>query len=215
MAIIQNPVIGRARKQAGGMVFSKMYDKNVMRAKPASVTPSNTVAQQGQRAFITKLTGLAKGFTPDDLIRLYPSKPASRSRYSELQKQLSAGRTVTGAVASIDFTKVPVLGNGIDVPIEEPIFTLQPTVIEVEWGSTEVPPQLNATDKAFCVVFNTTIGQAIQTQPAQAFQSQNQQINYPSGWTSAQDYHVYLGFVATKFKPGSELSSTVKKVEPI
>lgn len=214
MAIIQNPVIGRARKQAGGMVFSKMYDKNVMRAKPAYVTPSNTTAQQGQRAFITNLTAFAKGFTPDDLIRLYPSKPATRSRYSELQKQLSAGRTVIAAVGSIDFTKVLALGNGIDVPIEEPMFTLQPTVIEVEWGSTEVPPQLNATDKSFCVVFNTTIGQAIQTAPAQAFQSQIQQINYPTGWTSAHVYHVYLGFMATKFKPGSELSSTVKKVEP-
>lgn len=214
MAIIQNPVIGRARKQAGGMVFSKMYDKNVMRAKPASVTPSNTTAQQGQRAFITKLTGFAKGFTPDNLVRLYPSKPATRSRYSELQKQISAGRAVVGAVADIDFDEVPVLGNGIDVPIETPIWSHKSTVIEVEWGSTVVPAQLNATDKAFCVVFNTTLGQAIQTQPAQAFSSQIQQIPYPTGWTSAQDYAVYLGFVSTKFKPGSELSSTVKKVEP-
>lgn len=215
MAIIQNPVIGRARKQAGGMVFSKMYDKNVMRAKPASVTPSNTTAQQGQRAFITKLTGLAKGFTPDDLISLFPNKPASRSRYSELQKQLSAGRTVSGATASIDLSKVPVLGNGIDVAIINPSFEWADGGIDLSWEYTETPATLNATDKAFCVVFNLTKNQAIQTKPGAAFSSGAQSVVVPSSWQSSDIFYVYLGFVSTKFKPGSELSSTVKRAAEI
>lgn len=215
MAIIQNPVIGRARKQAGGMVFSKMYDKNVMRAKPASVTPSNTTAQQGQRAFITKLTGLAKGFSPDDLVRLFPNKPASRSRYSELQKQLSAGRTVSGATASIDLSKVPVLGNGIDVAILSPTFDFDVDRLEVSWASTEPHPSLNQTDKAFFVVFNLTKGQAFQTQPDAPYNSTATAVLLPSDWLASDNYYVYIGFVSTKFKPGSELSSTVKKVETI
>lgn len=215
MAIIQNPVIGRARKQAGGMVFSKMYDKNVMRAKPASVTPSNTTAQQGQRAFITKLTAFAKGFSTDDLIKLFPSKPASRSRYSELQKQMSAGRTVTGAVASIDFSKVPELGNGINVTVEDATFELAAGDMEVAWVYSASHPSLATTDKAYCVVFNTTLGQAIQMQPNATYGSASQIIPYPNGWKSTDSYDAYLGFVSTKFKPGSELSSTVKKVETI
>lgn len=215
MAIIQNPVIGRARKQAGGMVFSKMYDKNVMRAKPASVTPSNTTAQQGQRAFITKLTGLAKGFSTDDLVRLYPSKPATRSRYSELQKQISAGRTVSGATASIDLSKVPVLGNGIDVAIESPGFDWDVNRFVVSWVGTTPPPSLKATDKAFCVIFNLTKYEAVQTQPDAPFSSQEQIVPAPSGWQSSDIFYVYLGFVSTKFKPGSELSSTVKRAAEI
>lgn len=215
MAIIQNPVIGRARKQAGGMVFSKMYDKNVMRAKPASVTPSNTTAQQGQRAFITKLTALAKGLSPDDLIRLFPNKPASRSRYSELQKQISAGRTVFGATASIDLSKVPVLGNGIDVAIESPTFQFDVDRLDVSWVGSTTPPSLNTTDKAFCVVFNLTKNEAFQTQPNSPFSSKLQAIPLPSSWQSSDIFYVYLGFVSTKFKPGSELSSTVKRATEI
>ena len=215
MAIIQNPVIGRARKQAGGMVFSKMYDKNVMRSKPAYVTPSNTTAQQGQRAFITKLTALAKGLSPDDLVRLFPNKPASRSRYSELQKQLSAGRTVTGAVASIDLSKVPVLGNGIDVAISDPSFGHEVGQLLVEWTGGTPPQSLNSTDKAFCVVFNLTKNEAFQTQPDAPFSSASQSIPIPDSWTSSDIFYVFLGFVSTKFKPGSELSSTVKRAAEI
>lgn len=215
MAIIQNPVIGRARKQAGGMVFSKMYDKNIMRAKPAYVTPSNTTAQQGQRAFITKLTSLAKGFTPDDLIRLFPSKPASRSRYSELQKQLSAGRNVSGATANIDLSKVPVLGNGIDVSIEDPSFVWEGDGIDLNWEYSLTPTTLNATDKAFCVVFNLTKNEAFQTSPSAQFSSGGLSIVVPSTWQASDIYYVYLGFVSTKFKPGSELSSTVKRASEI
>lgn len=215
MAIIQNPVIGRARKQAGGMVFSKMYDKNVMRAKPASVTPSNTTAQQGQRAFITKLTSVAKGFTPDDLVRLFPNKPASRSRYSELQKQISAGRTVSGATASIDLSKVPALGNGIDVAISDPSFVHEVGQLLVEWTAGTPPQSLNSTDKAFCVVFNLTKNEAFQTQPNAPFSSGSQSIPIPDSWASSHIFYVYLGFVSTKFKPGSELSSTVKRAAEI
>lgn len=215
MAIIQNPVIGRARKQAGGMVFSKMYDKNVMRAKPASVTPSNTTAQQGQRAFITKITAFAKGFTPDDLVRLFPNKPTSRSRYSELQKQISAGRTVTGAVAYIDFIKVPALGNGIDVSITGQKFEWVDGGIDFYWDHITTPPSLNATDKAFCVVFNITKNLAIQTKPGAAFSGGAQSVVVPSSWQSSDICYAYLGFVSTKFKPGSELSSTVKRAAEI
>lgn len=34
MAIIQNPIIGRAKRQAGGMVFQTVFEKNIMRSKP-------------------------------------------------------------------------------------------------------------------------------------------------------------------------------------
>ena len=34
MAIIQNPLIGRAKRQAGGMVFQTVFEKNIMRSKP-------------------------------------------------------------------------------------------------------------------------------------------------------------------------------------
>lgn len=213
MAIIQNPVIGRARKQAGGMVFSKMYDKNVMRAKPAQVTPSNTTPQQGQRAFITMLTGFAKGFSVDNLITLYPNKPASRSRYSELQKQLSAGRDVTGSEADIDFGLVPSLGNGIDVPIVSPHLNLGSTNLELSWDSTVTPSNLNASDKVFAVIFNRSTGQSFQSEASSSFSAEILAVPYPTGWTNVMSYAGYIGFISTKFKPGSELSSTVKRTD--
>ena len=49
MTKVQNPIIGRAKGSAGGMTFSKNYDKNVMRAKAFEVNNPNTQAQQTQR----------------------------------------------------------------------------------------------------------------------------------------------------------------------
>jgi hypothetical protein len=50
MAIIQSPITGHMKKQAGGMVFSTVFGNKVMRAKPFQYRDKNSQAQQLQRA---------------------------------------------------------------------------------------------------------------------------------------------------------------------
>lgn len=210
MAIIQNPVIGRARKQAGGMVFSKMYDKNVMRSKPAQVTPSNTTKQQGQRSFIALLTAYTKGLTPDNLISLYPNKPAQRSRYSEFQKQLSAGRDVTGSTANVDFDAIPTIGNGPDPVFPDLSYELTVGGIQIEWTYEVTNPFFSRDSMISALLFNTDLNESFYASDVVDFENQGLTVNYPSGWLKTHIILVYVQGKTVKFKPGSELSSNCK-----
>lgn len=210
MAIIQNPVIGRARKQAGGMVFSKMYDKNVMRSKPAQVTPSNTTKQQGQRAFIALLTAYTKGLTPDNLISLYPNKPAQRSRYSEFQKQLSAGRDVSGLTANVDFTAIPSIGNGPDAILPNLSTTINSNTITISWDETQPNSMFSADSKMSVLIFNESKGETVFLADIEDFSAGVYVATLANNWLSTDGYSIYVQGKTVKFKPGSELSSNCK-----
>ena len=210
MAIIQNPVIGRARKQAGGMVFSKMYDKNVMRSKPAQVTPSNSTKQQGQRAFIALLTAYTKGLTPDNLISLFPNKPAQRSRYSEFQKALSAGRDVSGSTANVDFAAISSIGNGPDPSFKELSHAVEQTKIVVSWDPVESNTIFSSDSRISALVFNATLNETAYFGDVVEYEDGEMDINFPPNWSSLQSFYVYVQGKTVKFKPGSELSSNCK-----
>lgn len=210
MAIIQNPVIGRARKQAGGMVFSKMYDKNVMRSKPAQVTPSNTTKQQGQRNFIALLTAYTKGLTPDNLISLYPNKPAQRSRYSEFQKQLAFGRDVSETSANVDFAVIPSIGNGPDPVFRDLVLSKSSTDVAIEWAYDATNPFFSSDSKMSALIFNTDLNESVFLSDVANYQSGQIVLDYPNGWLQSQNIFAYVQGKTVKFKPGSELSSNCK-----
>lgn len=50
MARIQNPIIGRAKKHAGGMIFYKLWKHNIMRAMPVNVRVNNSELRLIQRS---------------------------------------------------------------------------------------------------------------------------------------------------------------------
>lgn len=59
MAIIQNPLIGRSKGKMGNAIFTKMYEKNVLRSKPIEVHNPRTAKQMKQRGLFKATTGLA------------------------------------------------------------------------------------------------------------------------------------------------------------
>ena len=215
MAIIQNPVIGRARKQAGGMVFSKMYDKNVMRAKPAQVTPSNTPKQQVQRLFIALLTQFIKALSPDNLITLYPFKPAQRSRYSEFQHQLAAGRKVTDTTSEVDFEEIPFIGNGPTNDMTELTFDTSVANIAVEWNVDDTNSIFSPDSLMSLLAFNKNTKESVFIANFATYGDGGQIVPYPSGWTNAHSIEVYVMGKTVKFKPGSELSSNCKRAAAV
>lgn len=108
----QNPLIGRSKGSAGGMTASKVYDKNVLRAKAFEVNNPNTQAQQNERNFFTQCQRINSTASEEMLRTLFPIKPKSMSRRNALMKQLMSNKEEDGSefifYPQPDFS----LGNG-------------------------------------------------------------------------------------------------------
>ena len=65
MAVVQNPIIGRARGQAGGMVFTTQFGRNVLKSKALSVANPKTDKQLGRRAAMTQTVALYRSIAPE------------------------------------------------------------------------------------------------------------------------------------------------------
>ena len=63
MAILQNPLIGRARRKLGNTVFQTLYGQNILKSKPLTVKNPKTPAQVLVRDRWSKLTKLIKQVT--------------------------------------------------------------------------------------------------------------------------------------------------------
>ena len=128
---VQNPIIGRAKGSAGGMTFSKVYDKNVARAKAFEVNNPKTQAQQTQRAFFAELTALCSDFSDDQLRFLFPQKPKTMSRRNAISKQIAESYEIEGTTKSIDYSDIDTLGNA-------PVMDFGVTTCEFSNGSINV-----------------------------------------------------------------------------
>jgi hypothetical protein len=64
MAIVQIPLLGRARRSAGEMTFTKWKDKNVLKNKASNVSNPNTVNQQMARGMFATLILFARTYLP-------------------------------------------------------------------------------------------------------------------------------------------------------
>ena len=111
MAKIQAPVIGRSKGSAGGMTFSKVYDKNVMKAKPFEVSNPNTVAQQTQRNFFKSVSAQVAGFSVEELRAIFPSKPKGISRRNAIFKQLAEFTQTVEGVKTMKLSDLVTIGN--------------------------------------------------------------------------------------------------------
>jgi len=96
MSKIQNPIIGRAKGQAGGMVFSTLYGANVMRAKPFQYRDKNSTTQQKFRSLFRYAVNFAAKlkFNAADL---FETPPAKMSPYSKLISQIRPAFTLSGS----------------------------------------------------------------------------------------------------------------------
>lgn len=115
----QNPIIGRAKGSAGGMTFSKNFDKNVARAKAFEVSNPKTTAQTTERSFFAEVMQVVSSVSDDQLRTLFGVKPKSKSRRNALTSQIAAAYSIDGTTKSVDFSKLQAIGNGkkINVPI--------------------------------------------------------------------------------------------------
>ena len=153
---VQNPIIGRATGSAGGMTFSKVYDKNVARAKAFEVNNPKTTAQQTQRAFFAELTALCSDFSDDQLRFLFPNKPKTMSRRNAISKQIAESYTVDGTTKSIDFADIDTLGNAPVMDFGETTCESNGSAFVVTLNNSVKQNQTFAENDFVCVMINIT-----------------------------------------------------------
>ncbi len=211
MAIVQNPLIGRTRKQAGGMIFSKMYDKNVIRAMPISVANPKTPAQMRHREFFGELGTYAKSLSDDLLIELYPNKPATRSRFSEFQKQIAVGRDVSGEVGTIDWDKVNRIGNGDQFIQGELVQTSDERDITIDWSDMVFSSEIDDADPIFLLFVNHKKKIVFLVDPVKKVDDGSYTYPHDAIMEDTDPFSIFI-YVRpeAKFKPGADLAGGVK-----
>lgn len=144
MAKVQNPVIGRTKGSAGGMTFSKGFNKNLMRAKVFEPNNPKTAAQTNQRTYFGTVTEQIAGFTPDQLRMLFPKMPKGMSRRNAITKQFTEYYKDVDGQKTMDLAKLMTVGNA-------PTMDFGTTTCSVASGQVTV--ELDATVKS-----NTLLG---------------------------------------------------------
>lgn len=111
----QNPWMGRARGSAGNMTSSKVYDKNVMRAKAFEVNNPKTAAQTAERNFFAECQSMTSQITEEQLRSLFSIKPKSKSRRNELLSQLLKAYQIVNGIKDFKAEELKAIGNGAKV----------------------------------------------------------------------------------------------------
>jgi len=205
MAITQNPIIGTARKSAGGMVFSRSLDQNIIRAKPITYADRKSDAQMKQRNRMAAVNGLTKADSKKALDALYPTRPSKQTKYSRFVQQLIA--VVTGLVNgfTLDFSVLPSMGNGtLPLYATNLEFVRANGSLTFAWVDESPLGSPRKRDLAFAVVFNETLNQGTSRILTKTLEDKSSGLDYPNGWLQDHDYSVYVGFTSA-----SEYNSTI------
>lgn len=96
MAVIQNPIIGRAKNKFSNAIFSTWVGKNVLRSKPLSVANPRTDRQITNRERIAFLARVAK---------------ATRVVILNTLRVLRSGTTQYNVLSSLNYPKFEPFGN--------------------------------------------------------------------------------------------------------
>lgn len=185
----QNPIIGRAKGSAGGMTFSKVYDKNVARAKAFEVTNPNTTAQQTQRNFFKELTALSTDFSDAQLRTLFPAKPKTMSRRNALTKQIAQSYEVEGTEKNIDFTDIDTLGNAPVMDFGTTSATISNGNIAVVLDNSVKAIVEYADNDFIAVIVNETQGKIYMGTENGEVSDGSILIPLPAGWETTDEIH--------------------------
>lgn len=208
MARIQNPIIGRAKGQAGGMVFTTLNGQNVMKAKPNSYRDANTAVQQDNRTMhkdIVKMVAQIKG----EARSLFEKQPSDMPAFSKLVQQFSNAVDRSGANPVFNPRGMTIGSGSVDITIVGTIYSPATGAVGVEWV---VPPSLDESDQAvlvdLIVINKATKEISILATSGESLANESAEWMIRSGLTASDLCFALKGRV--KFKAGSELAKTVK-----
>lgn len=186
----QNPWMGRARGSAGNMTSSKVYDKNVMRAKAFEVNNPKTAAQTNEREFFAECQALSQSLSEEQLRTLFGIKPKSKSRRNALLSQLLANNEISAGKKIFIFTEETAFGNGPKVNTPVLLMATPSETFGEDWTLEMFGPNAklnssviivginNTKQKLFVININNTIEQCQEGIDLLSFFDENDEISF-------------------------------------
>lgn len=194
MAITQNPITGTMRKTAGGMVFSRSLDQNVMRAKPITYNDRKSDAQVKQRVRMKACHGLSKADSKKALDAAFPTRPTKQTKFSAFVQAII--KVINGGLTSVtyDWTNLLSFGNGtLRNLLISPSFTKAVSTFQINWTNPLEMTLQEEISLVYIFLFNTTKGQGYSVVTDTSAESLSLELNYPTGWVQADTIKCYVG----------------------
>lgn len=154
MARIQNPIIGQAINQAGGMIFSVWKQLKVMRSKPLSVANPRTPAQEAVRRRMALLASLMREVLQGIRIGFVRYQNGTTQWAQFLKENYATGTSDNGTTASLITTALTFAkGTLLQVPDLE-IDSVTGQDIALTWTDNSGQPGANGNDELHVVLVN-------------------------------------------------------------
>ncbi len=209
MAIIQNPVIGRAKNLAGGMVFTTFNGKNVMKAKAFAYRDKKTPYQIQNRIAFTSASTILQGIRPSfDLLKAFEGALSSPFRQGiNTSSAIKKAFSVSDVACTWNGSNL-VFGNGsrqkctliaVDTPTGHSM--------SIDWSTTVDPTNSAGTDKLRLILINTTTMESAVIASTVARSVGTATFNSPTAWNVADEIQVLAGFVSADLSQGSVMSA--------
>lgn len=154
MSRVQNPIIGQAVNQAGGMIFSVWKQLKVMRSKPLSVANPRTPAQKAVRRRMALLASLMREVLQGIRIGFVRFQNGTTQWAQFLKENYATGTQDNGTSASLIVTALK-FAKGTLLPVPElEIGTVSGQEIPLTWDDNSGQPGANSTDELHVVLVN-------------------------------------------------------------
>lgn len=154
MARVQNPIIGQAINQAGGMIFSVWKQLKVMRSKPLSVANPRTPAQEAVRRRMALLASLMREVLQGIRIGFVRFQNGTTQWAQFLKENYASGTSDNGTTASL-ITTALTFAKGTLLPVTDlEIGTVSGQSIPLSWTDNSGQPGANASDELHVVLVN-------------------------------------------------------------
>ena len=183
MAIVQNPITGRTKKKFGTAVFSRSFDKNVMRSKPLTVKNPRTEAQVNHRNKFATTVALVRQVKP--LVNeVYGKSVVGMTPVNKITG-INVKNAFTGDPPVLDHTKV-ALCDFIGSALSEVTLTGDvDQAMNITWDPNTVNEDELASKLTF-VLFNCDTNQAVIFRDAAVRQDGQATVTVPKSWVGAQ-----------------------------
>lgn len=189
MAKVQNPVIGRTKGSAGGMTWSKVYDKNVMKAKVFEANNPNTAAQQIQRSYFKSVSAQAAVFTPEQLRVLFPQRPKGISRRNGVFKQLAEYWEMVQGEKVMKLGDMSTIGNAPTMDMGTTTAAISSGVVTVTLDNSVKTDDLVKEYYFLAVLINATKNEVYFDITNAKVETGTMTINAPATWEDTDTIH--------------------------
>lgn len=154
MARVQNPIIGQAINQAGGMIFSVWKQLKVMRSKPLSVANPRTPAQEAVRRRMALLASLCREVLQGIRLGFVRFQNGTTQWAQFLKENYTTGTSDNGTTASLIVTALK-FAKGTLLQVQDlEIAGVSGQDITVNWTDNSGQPGAASNDKLHAVLVN-------------------------------------------------------------